>query len=124
MKIINKSTLLLFTIGFLSVLFISCDKDLLEKFLKKNNDGLDSSTVNLKLNMIVIKDCTGSYLRDTSGKFDFHVCNIDKLIGFENGAKVEAYFERLKECTAQDSLIVCKMFHENQGWVEIKDIKK
>ncbi len=124
MIIRNKLYLAGITTAFLCFLTIGCDKDLLDKFINKGKDVVASDSLNLKINMIVIKDCTGSYLRDTSGKFDFQVCNIERLAGYENGTKVEAYFERLKECKSKDTLIVCKMFHENEGWIEVKDIKK
>lgn len=71
----------------------------------------------------VIKDCTGSYLRINNK--DYHVCNIEKLEGLENGVKIKASYRRLEKCTGpEQDAIVCMMYHENEGWIKIKKIKK
>lgn len=65
--------------------------------------------------MTVIKDCTGSYLRFNAK--DYQVCNIEIVADFENGAKVEASFEKIDEC--ENNWIVCYMLHENEGWINV-----
>lgn len=71
----------------------------------------------------VIVDCTGSYLR--SGGKDYHVCNPEKLSGFQNNELVYADYKKIKVCngSAADD-IVCMMAHENEGWIEVKSISK
>ena len=72
--------------------------------------------------MTVIKDCTGTYLR-LDGK-DYRVCNIDKTSSFTEGTKVTATYKKIKNCIglAKD-VIVCKMLHANEGWIEVEKIK-
>ena len=72
--------------------------------------------------MTVVKDCTGSYLR-SEGK-DYHVCNTEKTEGFKDGTTVMASFKKIDKCTgAESDKIVCMMYHENEGWIEISGIK-
>ncbi len=68
--------------------------------------------------MTVIRDCTGTYLR-FDGK-DYHVCNLEKLETFPDNAAVTASFRKVDSCTDNAA---CLMFHENEGWVEITDIR-
>ena len=73
-------------------------------------------------NMKVVKDCTGIYLQK-DGK-DYHVCNIEKLKTFTNGQDVVASYTRIEKCTSQASdQIVCMMYHRNEGWIKVKDVK-
>jgi hypothetical protein len=69
--------------------------------------------------MTVIKDCTGSYLR-IDGK-DYNVCNYAMLEPFPNNATVTASYKRISGCT--NDRIVCMMFHENEGWIEVVAIR-
>lgn len=72
--------------------------------------------------MIVIRDCTGTYLR-MDGK-DYRVCNLEKVTAFADGAEVDASFKRLGECNGSaNDQIVCMMYHEHEGWIEVKQIK-
>jgi hypothetical protein len=96
---------------FLSILlvsFVSCKK---EDRCSKGQE------------MIVITDCTGSYLR-MDGK-DYQVCNTEKVANFQNLQVVNADFKKISNCTgsAADD-IVCMMLHENEGWIEVKSISK
>lgn len=70
--------------------------------------------------MQVIRDCTGTYLR--MNKKDYHVCNVEKLAAFADGQTIRASFKKISECSKQPE-IVCMMFHENEGWVEVKKVK-
>jgi len=69
----------------------------------------------------VVRDCTGIYLR-MDGK-DYRVCNTEKVDQLANGTVVSASFNKLKQCngTARDA-IVCMMYHENAGWIEVTKI--
>jgi len=73
--------------------------------------------------MTVERDCTGTYLR-LNGK-DYHVCNLEKVSEFPDGVSVKAAFERIDICTgsAMDDAIVCDMLHQNEGWIEVKNIR-
>ncbi|RLD43551.1 MAG: hypothetical protein DRI86_09740 [Bacteroidetes bacterium] len=68
----------------------------------------------------VIKDCTGSYLR-YEGK-DFQICNIETVKNIQNETVIKASFKKVKECKS-DTLAVCMMYHENEGWIEVAEIK-
>lgn len=72
--------------------------------------------------MTVIKDCTGVYLRFL-GK-DYAVCNLDKVASFSDGATVTATFKKIKECNdIGQSIFVCMLWHESEGWIEVEKIK-
>ena len=72
--------------------------------------------------MIVIKDCTGMYLRFDNK--DYHVCNINKVSPYANNTKVNAKFRRVKECETEAGKIICQMYHEDEGWIEVTEINK
>jgi hypothetical protein len=75
-----------------------------------------------KVSMTVVRDCTGTYLQK-DGK-DYHVCNLEKVKNFDDGTKVTASYKRLKECKGSGiDQIVCLMYHQNEGWIEVIDIK-
>ena len=97
-----KNTIALIFIA-LSLILLSCDK------VKYQNT-------------IVVKDCTGTYLR-LDGK-DYHVCNPENLSVYADGSIVKASFTKLKEynCSSKDA-IVCMMYHENEGWIQVNKIK-
>jgi hypothetical protein len=72
--------------------------------------------------MQVIRDCTGTYLRK-DGK-DYMVCNLEKVSQFADATKVKASFIRISECKGSAiNQIVCLMYHQNEGWIEVKEIK-
>lgn len=76
----------------------------------------------VRFNAIVVKDCTGTYLQ--IDKKDYHVCNPEIAEAIDNGTKVFAIFGMLKECTGSAAgAIVCDMYHPNEGWIEVKQIK-
>jgi hypothetical protein len=70
----------------------------------------------------VKRDCTGTFLL-LDGK-DYQVCNVYKVSSFSDGATVTATFKKIQECNgpAKDAL-VCRMFHANQAWIQIENIK-
>ena len=80
-----------------------------------------SCTKERNKSMTVVKDCTGTYLR-MDGK-DYHVCNLEKLSSYSDGTKVTATFKKIENCPSSSETIVCKMLHENEGWVEVVKIK-
>lgn len=68
--------------------------------------------------VIVVKDCTGSYLK-INGK-DYRVCNIEQLEGFANGDIIHAKYRTLKECSGKAVEVpVCMMYHQYEGWIQI-----
>ncbi len=71
--------------------------------------------------MTVIKDCTGTYLR-LDGK-DYHVCNLEKVSAYTNGAKIPVTFKILEDCAHSKETITCYMLHKNEGWIEVEKIK-
>ena len=71
--------------------------------------------------MTVVKDCTGTYLR-LDGK-DFHVCNEEKLSSFSSGTTITASFKTIENCKALEEKFVCKMYHKNEGWIEVVNLK-
>jgi len=95
--------IMLILIPVVSLLLISCEKERTEK-------------------VTVIKDCTGSYLR-FDGK-DYLICNREKAEPFSDGTIVTATFKAIKNCTgsAKDA-IVCMMYHQNEGWIEVEKIQ-
>jgi len=69
----------------------------------------------------IVKDCTGSYLR-SEGK-DYHICNIDKVAHLADGATATVSYKKIEKCTSETDKMVCMMYHENEGWVEVLGVK-
>lgn len=67
----------------------------------------------------VIKDCTGTYLRYKGN--DYHVCNTEATDAFADGKQAIATFKKIKSCSRE--VTVCAMVHQNEGWVEVKEIR-
>lgn len=73
-------------------------------------------------NMKVVRDCTGTYIR--FNEKDYQVCNLDKLSGFADGQVVKAKFRKVEKCTDKSQPeMVCMMYHENEGWIQVQEIK-
>ena len=70
--------------------------------------------------MVVIKDCTGSYLR--FNEKDYHICNAEVVENYNDGTEVKASFEKINNCSDSDE-VVCEMLHHNEGWVNVTKIK-
>ncbi|MGB4773826.1 MAG: hypothetical protein WBP45_01520, partial [Daejeonella sp.] len=64
---------ILFVTALLLIIIISCKKENLET-------------------MIVVKDCTGTYLRLNNK--DYKVCNFKTVVSFKEGEKVKASFDK------------------------------
>lgn len=75
--------------------------------------------VNYK-NATVIKDCTGSYLR--INEKDYHICNDETVENYQSGEEVTASFKKIENCS-NDTLIVCELYHQNEGWIEVTEVK-
>ena len=73
--------------------------------------------------MLVIKDCTGNYIR-FKGK-DYRVCNDEILNEFENEEKVRATFEKIDSCADSiNNASNCFITHVyEKSWVKITNIK-
>jgi hypothetical protein len=72
--------------------------------------------------VIVIKDCTGSYLRWNSA--DYKVCNLEAVSNYNNLAVITADFRKISSCTGSGSkAIVCMMLHVNEGWITVYGVK-
>lgn len=72
---------------------------------------------------IIIRDCTGTYLRIDSK--DYQVCNTGETENFAAEESVIATFKRINECKDPNySPAACDMLHLNEGWIEIQKIKK
>ena len=69
--------------------------------------------------MLVVRDCTGTYLRE-NGK-DYFVCNKDKLASFNDGATVEATFHSIPTCSSEE--VACMLYHQNEGPVVVDEVK-
>lgn len=70
----------------------------------------------------VVKDCTGTYLRMNNN--DYQVCNLNMTEKFKSEQRVVVSFNSVKECAALKDQIVCYMYHENEGFVEVNSIEK
>jgi hypothetical protein len=81
-------------------LFYSCDKS--------------------KIRMTIIKNCTGTYLRDNSR--DYYVCNSDLLDSYPAGEKVKVSYSELEECFGILDTISCEMTQPYNGKIEITEI--
>ena len=71
------------------------------------------------LSMIVVKDCTGSYLR--FDEKDYLVCNDEALSSYKNGDEVLASVEKIERCMGGDA-VICYMYHPNEGFINIKSV--
>lgn len=69
--------------------------------------------------MIVVKDCTGTYLRQYGD--DYKVCNFEKLDSYENGRVVAVTYSEINECP--DFLYSCEMLHLYKGWIEVNTVE-
>lgn len=71
-------------------------------------------------NAVVIKDCTGSYIRQDSS--DYFICNDESVANFENGSEVSVIYKTVESC--EESVGgMCLMLHLSEGSIEITEIK-
>lgn len=68
---------------------------------------------------IIIKNCTGTYLR-ISDK-EYKVCNHQKLAEYNHGISVTATYKRVKKC--DDTAVYCMMAYPNDGIIKVISIK-
>lgn len=71
----------------------------------------------------IVKDCTGTYIKDESTQNDYLVCNQSLLKDKTEGAKVQIIYDFTKECKEREGIVICMMYHENKGTIAIKSIK-
>ncbi|MEO5943889.1 MAG: hypothetical protein ABIP30_02715 [Ferruginibacter sp.] len=72
-------------------------------------------------NGIIIKDCTGTYLRLNGN--DYKVCNLEKITSFLSDTNVRVTFKQLQGCDGSGNFTpTCYLLHQYIGWVEIEDI--
>lgn len=69
----------------------------------------------------VVRDCTGTYLRINSN--DYLVCNSGVLKDYQEGSKVKANYSKTTYCPEKEGQIVCMMYHENKGMINIHKIE-
>ena len=70
----------------------------------------------------VIRDCTGTYLRFHDK--DYRVCNLEKVESISNNENITASFKKIIKCKGSaNEGTVCLLLHENEGWIEVIDIK-
>jgi hypothetical protein len=72
-------------------------------------------------NAVVIKDCTGSYIRQDSS--DYFICNDESVANFENGSEVSVIYKTVESCEESVSWAICLMGHLSEGSIEITEIK-
>lgn len=71
-------------------------------------------------NATVIKDCTGSYIRQNDK--DYFICNEEVTSTFETGTKVYVEYNKVNKCDQLNDAI-CLMLHLSEGTIEITKIK-
>lgn len=72
-------------------------------------------------NVVVVKDCTGSYIR--IDQKDYLVCNYEVLQPYADGDEIHVEFEKITNCVYLGDPIICEMYHPNEGFIEITKIK-
>lgn len=68
----------------------------------------------------IVRDCTGTYLRIDAK--DYLVCNTDILKNYKEGHVVTATFKKVKDCPEFNGIMVCMMYHENEGTIRISKV--
>ena len=115
-----KTLIIYFTLSLLLVVnFTGCKKD---SFEKKNQFAADLNRRETTYNMKVIIDCSGTYLQDVKTNRDYHVCNAELIKPFNHGKLVNVTYKKIASCRVLDSVVVCMLYHENDGWIEIVKI--
>jgi len=70
----------------------------------------------------ITRDCTGTYIRIQDK--DYLVCNINAVAEYNEGEKVKVSYKVVTDCPEREGLMVCMMYHENEGMVRILKVKK
>jgi len=76
-----------------------------------------------KTEAIIIRDCTGVYLRFNN--LDHPVCNLSDLSGFKSGTEVlVSYSKEPKNCEAKSYPVCCVIHDYPYGeWIKLTDIQ-
>ena len=69
----------------------------------------------------VERNCTGVYI--DLGEKTYAVCNGEVLEGIPVNTEVQVYFKKSSSCPQADDLIVCMMYFEHDGYIEVLDVK-
>jgi hypothetical protein len=86
----------------------------------KNKDRKCPATDQYSGKVIVVKDCTGTYIRYREK--DYRVCNEDLLKYYTDGSRITANFSKANNCSDLP-LYLCNMYHQNEGLVAISCIQ-
>jgi hypothetical protein len=70
----------------------------------------------------ITRDCTGTYIRIQDK--DYLVCNINSVAEYNEGDKVKVSYKVVTDCPEKEGLMVCMMYHENEGMVRILKVRK
>ena len=70
----------------------------------------------------IVRDCTGTYLR--INEKDYQVCNLEKVNPYADGDLITVTYKKINKCSSSNNdAITCKLFHANEGWIEVTKIK-
>ncbi len=81
---------------------------------------ISCATADSNANAIVIRDCTGTYLRIDSK--DYLVCNESILKPYATNSAVTASYNKITVCKEHEGKMVCMMYHENEGLIRITSL--
>jgi hypothetical protein len=70
----------------------------------------------------ITRDCTGTYVRIQDK--DYLVCNSNSVAEYNEGEKVKVSYKMVTDCPEKEGLMVCMMYHQNEGMVRILKVKK
>ena len=70
----------------------------------------------------ITRDCTGTYIRIQDK--DYLVCNINSVAEYNEGDKVKVSYKVVTDCPEKEGLMVCMMYHENEGMVRTLKVRK
>lgn len=71
--------------------------------------------------MEVVRDCTGTYLRNKSG-LDYKVCNEELIESYSEGTKIKVSFDQLDTCFGLLENPQCALEHISEGNIEITKV--
>jgi hypothetical protein len=71
-----------------------------------------------EINAVVIKDCSGTYLRQNN--VDFLVCNTEDFEMYEGGERINVKFKDIYQC--KDTTTKCIWYHPYAKSVKVKKI--
>ena len=82
---------------------------------------LSSCNKTIKRSAIVIKDCTGSYVKRNNA--DYLICNNEVVANIEHGTEVYITYKNIKGFKNSDE-VACDMYHKTKGIIELIKIEK